>query len=160
MPRVERDLFRRLCLARDLLREASAEPLSVAQVADEVTISRFHFIRRFEGLFGATPHEYRVRVRIERAKELLARGEHSVTDTCLEVGFTSLGSFSTLFRRHVGASPSDYRRAARALIVVPGEIPRVLVPGCLTLMGALAPDVFRNSREARHGDARQTAPVR
>ena len=86
MPRVERDLFQRLCLARDLLRETGEDPLSVAQVADEVTVSRYHFIRRFEGLVGTTPHEYRVRARIERAKELLARGEHSVTETCLAVG--------------------------------------------------------------------------
>lgn len=146
MPRVERDLFQRLCLARDLLRETGEDPLSVAQVADEVTVSRYHFIRRFEGLFGTTPHEYRVRARIERAKELLARGEHSVTETCLAVGCTSLGSFSTLFRRYVGTSPSDYRRAARTLVSVPGRLPPALVPGCLTLMAALPPGAFRNSR--------------
>jgi AraC-like DNA-binding protein len=145
MPRVQRDLFRRLCLARDLLRETGEDTLSVAQVADEVTVSRYHFIRRFEELFGATPHEYRVRARIERAKELLARGEHSVTETCLAVGCTSLGSFSTLFRKHVGSSPSDYRRAARALVTVPGHLPPALVPGCLTLMSALPRGVFRNS---------------
>ena len=149
MPRVEPDLFRRLCLARELLRDTGAEPLSVAQVAEEVTVSRFHFIRRFEELFGETPQAYRARARIERARELLARGEHSVTETCLAVGFTSLGSFSTLFRRHVGASPSDYRRSVRTLVSVPGRLPRELVPGCLTLMAALPPGAFRNSREAR-----------
>jgi len=148
MARLERDLFRRLCLARDLLRAERERPLRVSEVAERVVVSRFHFIRRFEQLFGETPAQYRARARIEHAKELLARGELSVTETCMAVGFTSLGSFSTLFRKHVGASPSDYRRSLRTLVHVPGELPRELVPGCLSLLGALPADAFRNSREA------------
>ena len=64
------------------------------KVAREAAISPFHFIRQFEAVFGVTPHQYRIGRRIERAKHLLAAGQHSVTDVCMEVGFSSLGSFS------------------------------------------------------------------
>jgi AraC-like DNA-binding protein len=148
MTRLDRDLFRRLCRARELLREERAEPLSIARVADEVAISRFHFIRRFEQVFGLTPSQYRMRSRIERAKELLASGEHSVTECCMAVGFSSLGSFSALFHQRVGSSPSAYRRAMRVLVPVPGILPAAFAPSCFGLMAALPDRVFRNSREA------------
>jgi len=148
MPLVERDLFRRLCLARELLQDASEEPLSVREVAERVTVSPFHFIRRFEQLFGTTPNQFRANWRIERAKELLALGEHSVTEACMQVGFSSVGSFSALFTRRVGLTPSEYRRQMRVLVTVPGVLPAELVPGCFCLMGQLAPSAFRNSEEA------------
>jgi AraC-like DNA-binding protein len=148
MPLVERDLFRRLCLARELLRDAGEEPLSVREVAERVTVSPFHFIRRFEQLFGTTPNRFRTNWRIERAKELLALGEHSVTEACMQVGFSSVGSFSALFTRRVGLTPSEYRRQMRVLVTVPGVLPAELVPGCFCLMGQLAPSAFRNYREA------------
>ena len=78
--------FRRLCRARDLLRESSEPSPTIEQLAREVRISPFHFIRQFEAVFGVTPHQFRIASRIELAKQLLARGEHSVTDVCMEVG--------------------------------------------------------------------------
>ena len=128
--------FRRLCTARDLLRETPDRPLSVREVAREAAMSPFHFIRRFEAVFGATPHQFRIQARLERAKQLLALSDYSVTDVCMEVGSTSLGSFSDLFTRRIGASPSVYRRRVRSLTHVPAELPRALAPGCLTLMSA------------------------
>lgn len=132
-------MLRRLCRARALLREFSP---SVRAVADEVAISRFHFIRRFEQVFGWTPGQYRAHARIERAKELLARGELSVTETCLAVGCESLASFSALFRARVGVPPSQYRRR----VLVPVRDPRPFVPGCLGLMARAPAGLFRNSR--------------
>ena len=129
--------FRRLCRARDLLRESRETPPTIEQLAREVRISPFHFIRQFEAVFGVTPHQYRIAARIELAKELLARGEHSVTDVCMEVGFSSLGSFSTLFARRVGETPSAYQRRVRRLVSVPGRATNPLTPGCLSLMGML-----------------------
>jgi AraC-like DNA-binding protein len=148
MALIEHDLFQRLCRARELLAAEHAEPLSVRAVADAVAVSQYHFIRRFEQLFGATPGQFRLRARIERAKELLARGEHSVTENCMEVGFTSLGSFSTRFRARVGVMPSAYRREKRVLVQVRGVLPPELAPGCLSLMARLPSSAFRNSREA------------
>lgn len=125
-----------MCLARELLLETRESPLSIRDLAREVGISPFHLIRQFEALFGATPHQFRQTSRIELARHLLATGQ-SVTDVCMEVGFSSLGSFSLLFTRRVGETPSAYRRRLRPMVVVPGATPEVLIPGCLSLMGHL-----------------------
>jgi len=143
-----RDLFRRLCDARNLLVEIRDQNVSIPEVARQVGISPFHFIRQFEALFGTTPHRLRVDSRLHHAKLLLARGQHSVTEVCMEVGFASLGSFSTLFSRRVGVSPSSYQRHARVLVQVPAFVPGALYPGCLSLMEALPASAFRNFREA------------
>ena len=144
--------FRRLCRARDLLRERREPSPSIEELAREVRISPFHFIRQFEAVFGVTPHQFRIQSRLDLAKALLAGGQHSVTDVCMEVGFSSLGSFSTLFTRRVGETPSMYRRRVRTLIVVPGSSISVLTPGCLSLMSGLPASAFRdtvrNFREA------------
>jgi AraC-like DNA-binding protein len=130
------DALARLCRARDMLREVHERPLTIDDVAREAAMSPFHFIRQFNALFGATPHQFRIQARLNRAKELLALGNCSVTDVCLDVGFSSLGSFSDLFARRVGMPPSAYRRRARSMVVVPGIVPNELFPGCLNLMGA------------------------
>jgi AraC-like DNA-binding protein len=137
--------FRRLCRARDLLRELREPSPSIAELAREVQISPFHFIRQFEAVFGVTPHQFRIQSRLDAAKHLLAMGHHSVTDVCMEVGFSSLGSFSALFRQRVGEAPSAYRRRVRAMVQMPGTLPADLTPGCLSLMGSLPPSAFANS---------------
>ena len=128
--------FVHLCRARDMLREVHDRPLSIAEVAREAAMSPFHFIRRFESVFGTTPHQFRIESRLERAKHLLVRSDYSVTDVCMEVGLSSPGSFSALFARRFGTPPSAYQRQVRPLIAVPGGLPRELVPGCLSLMAA------------------------
>jgi len=130
------DAFERLCRARDLLREVDDGPLTIDDVARDAAMSPFHFIRQFSALFGETPHQWRIQARLDRARQLLALGDHSVTDICMEVGFSSLGSFSALFARRIGTAPSVYRRRVRSLITVPGTLPPQLIPGCLSLMGA------------------------
>ncbi len=80
--------------------------------------------------FRETPHEFLTRLRIERAKTLLATGGHNVTEACFEVGFSSLGSFSALFARRVGLSPSEFRRCVRPGIVVPRAVRSSFVPAC------------------------------
>jgi AraC-like DNA-binding protein len=128
-----RETMQRLCRGRALL---EAETHSVAAIARKVGLSPWHFIRAFDAAFGATPHQYRIHARLEHAKRLLAMGEHSVTETCMAVGFSSLGSFSDLFARRVGAPPSVWRRR---VVQVPGVMPPALIPGCLALMGLLPP---------------------
>jgi AraC-like DNA-binding protein len=130
-------MFELLCRGRDLLEDTPLDPLSVRGVAQELQISPFHFIRQFEALFGATPHQFRMQARLERAKVMLALGGHSVTDVCMEVGFASLPRFSETFAARVGTSPSEYRKRARVLVRVPGILPPELFPGCLSLMGRI-----------------------
>jgi transcriptional regulator GlxA family with amidase domain len=119
-----------------MLREVHDAPMSIREVAREAAMSPFHFIRRFQAMFGETPHQFRIGARLDRAKHLLALSDYSVTDICMEVGFSSLGSFSELFRRRLGTAPSGYRRQVRSVMCLPGVLPRELTPGCLTLMGA------------------------
>jgi len=142
--------FRKLCEARDLLRDVSGDTPTVEGVAATVGISRAHFIRQFEAVFGLTPHQYRIEVRLDLARHLLVRGNRSVTDVCFEVGFASLGSFSNLFTRRVGEAPSAYRRRRRSATgdlapTVPAQ------PGCLTLLAHLTPD--QTFEEASRGSA-------
>jgi transcriptional regulator GlxA family with amidase domain len=138
--RIDDDTRRRLCRARELL---EVDGFEIPHVARDCGISSFHFIRLFAATFGVTPHQYRIGARLDRAKALLASGERSVTEACVEVGFTSLGSFSTLFARRVGVSPSAYRR--RVMVQVPIEL-RPL--GCFGMLGRLPPGAFRSFREA------------
>src|SRR4029077_4344654 len=136
---------RRLCRARDLLRDDRESALSIVDLAREVHISPFHFIRQFEAVFGLTPHQFRIQARLDAARQLLAAGRHSVTDVCMAVGFSSLGSFSALFTQRIGETPSAYRRRVRALIPVPGTTPAALTPGCLSLMAHLPASAFARS---------------
>jgi AraC-like DNA-binding protein len=129
--------FRRLCRAHALLTASDAPPRAVRDVARQVGISPFHFIRLFAALFGATPHQLRKQVRLERAQALLACGQ-PVTQVCMELGLSSLGSFSSAFKDQVGESPVLYQRRARALVQVPDALVRPLeVPGCLSLLAHL-----------------------
>jgi len=134
-----------LCRARDLLIEERERPLSIKDLANEVHISPFHLIRQFEAVFGVTPHQFRQASRLDLARHLLATGQHSVTEVCMEAGFSSLGSFSALFTARVGETPSAYRRRMRPMVSVPGVVPHPLTPGCLSLMAWLP---GRNFREA------------
>lgn len=149
MKAMDQNEFLRLCRARRMLAELGEQARPLREIAREAGISPFHFIRRFEALFGMTPHQMRIRARLELAKILLAAGEKSVTEVCMEVGMSSLGSFSDLFQRRVGATPSEFQRRARSMIVVPGMLPQKLFPGCLSMMGQLPANAFRNFEEAQ-----------
>ena len=116
--------LQRLCRAKELLRgEGSALP----DVARELGMSPFRLLRQFKAVFGLTPHEFRTAARMERAMALLRSGDRTVTEVCFEVGFSSVGSFSTLFLRQVGIPPSRFRQASQE---------RDPAPHCYALMYA------------------------
>jgi AraC-like DNA-binding protein len=105
--------------ARDLIDRNYAQPLSVPAMAGAALMSPAHFSRKFRAAYGETPYAYLMTRRIERAKALLRQGM-SVTDACVAVGCTSLGSFSSSFSEIVGETPSQYRaRDHRAGEVIP-----------------------------------------
>ncbi len=103
------DELRRLRRSRDQMDRDYAQPLDVAALARTASMSVAHFSRRFREAYSETPYSYLMTRRVERAKALLRRGDLSVTDVCFEVGWSSLGSFSTRFTELVGESPSSYQ---------------------------------------------------
>ena len=128
--------------AKDLMDRDYDRPLDVAQVAAAAHMSEAHFTREFRREFGETPGAYLMTRRIERAKTLLRTTDMPVTEVCLDVGFRSLGSFSSKFRDVVGSSPSDYRSAVGG--------PQPPVPPCLA-RAWLRPS--RNGEAQRAGHA-------
>ena len=114
--------------AHDLIDRSYAEPLDLDALAGEAGYSRYHFARAFAAAYGETPRAYLTRRRIERAKTLLRTANLSVTEICFLVGFSSVGSFSSRFRRLVGRSPSEYRDEAVARAGAPP------IPGCVVMM--------------------------
>jgi AraC-like DNA-binding protein len=131
---LHKDVLIRLCHARDLLRETEERTFSIRQVAKEIGMSPYYFIRLFKAVFGETPKQCQLDARLERAKNLLLVTDCSVTEVCLEAGFSSLGTFSYVFARRVGLAPTSYRQKVRSMIRSPGEIPSQLIPGCYSLM--------------------------
>ncbi len=109
---------------RDRIDREYAQPLDVAALARGVNMSAGHLSRRFRDAYRESPYSYLMTSRIERAMTLLRRGDLSVTEVCLAVGFSSLGTFSTRFAELVGIPPSLYRDHPDA---VPAGIPRCLV---------------------------------
>jgi AraC-like DNA-binding protein len=97
---------------RDRIDREYAQPLDVEALARDAHMSAGHFSRRFRLAYGESPYSYLMTRRIERAMALLRRGGLSVTKVCFEVGFSSLGTFSTRFTELVGMPPSVYRRQA------------------------------------------------
>lgn len=123
------ELFRRLCRVRDVLRDDLASAHDLSALGRAAGISRHHLLRVFRQAFDETPHAYLTRLRLERAKAYLRAGR-SVTQTCFDVGFASLGSFSSLFRRHVRVAPIEYQRRLRTAVAAPGLVATVAVPFC------------------------------
>jgi len=112
--------------ARDRMDRDYAQPLDVAAMASTALMSAAHFSRQFKAAYGETPYGYLMTRRIERAMTLLRNGM-SVTDACMAVGCTSLGSFSSRFSELVGESPSAYRaREHDALEAMPACIAKIL----------------------------------
>jgi AraC-like DNA-binding protein len=106
--------------ARDLMDRDYAAPLGIDDLAKAAGCSRYHFVRSFRAAYGETPGRYLTMRRIERAKDLLRSANLTVTEICMLVGFSSLGSFSSRFTALVGMSPSQYRAAHPASAPIPG----------------------------------------
>lgn len=112
---VHDDTFRRLCRARDFLAADYQSAIKLEETARQACLSPFHFHRLFASTFGETPHDFLTRLRMDRARRLLVSADMSVTDVCMEVGYSSLGSFSLKFRSVVGRAPSEYQREIRRI---------------------------------------------
>lgn len=105
-------LCRQVIQAKHYMDEDYARNIDLQQIAGEAFLSVFHFIRLFKKLYGLTPHQYLIAVRIRKAKELL-QTNNSVTEVCYAVGFNSVTSFASLFKKITGLSPSGYQNACK-----------------------------------------------
>ena len=123
-----RATLRRLVRARDVLHASVQRGTTLDELAAASGLSRGFLARSFARTFGVPPHQYLVQLRLDHAKRALARGA-SVTETCLAVGFESLGSFSASFHRCVGVSPRTWQRQTRGLVQSIG-IPALYIPAC------------------------------
>lgn len=123
------DVVRRLARARETMHDELAEALRLDTLARAASLSEKHFRRLFEQAYGETPGRFLSRLRIGRAKDLLARGA-SVTEACMSVGFSSLGSFSTKFSSETGRSPRAFQRELRAVGSVPARLMALYIPLC------------------------------
>jgi AraC-like DNA-binding protein len=138
---VNPDLVVHLRRARDHADRHFTEPLDLEALASIAGLSKFHFQRLFKQTYGATPAEHLSRRRIERAQDLLRATNLTVTEVCLEVGFQSLGSFSSRFRDVVGESPSAFQARFAA------GAPRI--PGCFLFMHGIVSSASEEKRSIK-----------
>jgi AraC-like DNA-binding protein len=143
------ELLVHLRRARDLADRHYAEPLDLDALARAAHVSKYHFVRRFAETYGETPMRYLTRRRIERAQDLLRSANLTVSEVCMLVGFSSLGSFSSRFRELVGESPTSYRDRWAAT-----GGPHI--PGCFLFMRGVdrwpsSPQLEQPRRSARTG---------
>jgi AraC-like DNA-binding protein len=115
----EQQTNRSLLRARDAIDRDYEQPLDIRALARVALCSEAHFIRSFRRVFGETPHRYLQRRRVERAMWLLRASDRSVSEVCLDVGFSSFATFSRTFRSVVGESPSSFRAHAAPAGFVP-----------------------------------------
>ena len=122
-------LYRRIVQAKLFIDSNYADNIDLNNISDEAYFSKFHFIRQFKKIYGKTPHQYLTVVRIEKSMQLL-RADTSVSEVCYAVGFESVGSFSGLFKRIVGLTPSAYLEQQQQIKAQILKAPLEFVPGC------------------------------
>lgn len=130
--------------ARDLIDREYARPLDVPTLARHAHMSPAHFSRQFRAAYGETPYSYLMTRRVERAMALLRAGV-SVTDACMAVGCTSLGSFSSRFTEIVGETPSAYRARRHSAAEV--------MPACMAMMNLRPSRRTKDSARPAGGEA-------
>src|SRR5690348_11793691 len=112
MQQLADDIYERIVSAKVFMDNNFHESLDLEQISQQAFLSRFHFHRLFTRIYRKTPHQYLTLLRLQHAKKLLEKEGISITEVCNSVGFESLGSFSTLFRKENGYAPQYYRNLA------------------------------------------------
>lgn len=130
------DVYRKVISAKLYIDENFQEIIDLDSIARHACMSRFHFHRMFTRIYKRTPHQYLTRKRIEQAQRWLAGKDLSVSEICNNVGFESIGSFSVLFKKEIGAAPLYYRNRAWLKKQQAEQQPRTCIPHCFieTLM--------------------------
>lgn len=124
------DTYRKVVAAKVYIDGNFQGPLDLDRLSREACLSRYYFHRLFTRIYKLTPHQYLTRKRIEQARLCLAARDLTVTEICNEVGFESIGSFSLLFKKEMGAAPTSYRDEAWRREKQTLEQPRSFIPHC------------------------------
>lgn len=132
--------FKRLNAGRDYIANNYQASLNLSGIAKCSYMSPYHFLRVFKDTYGETPNEFLIRLRVQHAKKMLVTENFSVSEICEKVGYTSLGSFSSLFLKQVGVAPTLYRRKLWALSSEAYRFPSQAIPACYAynFLGKLA----------------------
>ena len=144
------DVYKKIITAKLYIDDNFNEPIDLDRLSREACLSRFHFHRLFTRIYRLTPHQYLTRKRIEQARKCLAGNELSITEICNEVGFESIGSFSTLFKKEIGHAPTHYRVQAHDRRQQTLEQPRSFIPHCF-IENCTGEPPESNNRETRSG---------
>jgi AraC-like DNA-binding protein len=124
-------LYKRIVQAKLFIDNHYAESIDLTNIAHEAYFSKFHFVRLFKSIYGKTPHLYLTAVRINKAKELLKKNM-PILDVCLLVGFDSPTSFTAVFKKNTGSTPSAFQNSHRLRKRQINEEPLSVVPNCFT----------------------------
>ena len=130
MQQLANDIYERVVTAKMFMDDNFHESLDLEQISQQAFFSRFHFHRLFTRIYRKTPHQYLTILRLQHAKALLEKEGISITEVCNSVGFESLGSFSTLFRKQHGYAPQYYRNIAYLKKKLAKEQPKRFIPHC------------------------------
>ena len=105
--------------AKQTMESPYGDELTVEELARSALFSRFHFSRMFQQVTGVSPGRYLSSLRLEEAKRLLRTTDMKIIDITYNVGYSSVGTFSSRFSKDVGMSPSEYRRRTQAIGTLP-----------------------------------------
>lgn len=123
-------LCQQVMAAKQFIDNRFDDPIAVQDMAREAYFSKFHFLRLFKQVYGKTPYQYLIEIRIAKAKQLL-QTDLPVSEVCFAVGFDSVSSFKRLFKRHTHFTPTAFRRQCRQQPL--GQIPLRFLPYFLSL---------------------------
>jgi AraC-like DNA-binding protein len=122
-------LYQRIVWAKLFIDNNYFDNLDLNNISDQANFSKYHFIRLFKSVYGKTPNNYLIKVRMDNAKTLLAKG-HSVLEASMLVGFDSPTSFAGAFKKNIGLAPSEYRREQEMKRNAIKVNPLLYVPNC------------------------------
>jgi AraC-like DNA-binding protein len=157
--RLHDDVLRRMADVRARMHDELAEALRVRDLARQACLSEQHFVRLFRVAYGVTPGNYLGKLRIAEAKRLLSHGT-SVTEVCLAVGYTSLGTFSHRFARDTSLSPRAFQRQMRAFGTVPERLAALYLPMCFAQRYSTAQNVDFEEAEGAASALELPVPAR